>query len=196
MGLGSESNSVLRLDHVLGLHFAKLITLAMVRNDGEDKRSSSFQEPAEYRQLLELPPAGSESDHYGRQITLKVNPISRTHAEADAFQQAFDSGIRGGRVRLTLVTLETEGDTHMAIGGGTDKYLVYVTFDNENFSYVVNPAKSNNAETLVVGGQEGIYPEKWCVDLKTTLKAAKSFAEFGTIDKSVVWERDEVAEPA
>jgi len=73
---------------------------------------------------------------------------------------------------------------------------VYVTFDNENFNYLVNPSKSDNAETLVMGGQEGVYPARWCVDLTTALKAAKAFAEFGTIEKSVVWERDGVAEPA
>ncbi|CAN1209326.1 Immunity protein Imm1 [Tumidithrix helvetica PCC 7403] len=98
--------------------------------------------------------------------------------------------------RRTLVTLEADGETHMAIGGGTNKYLVYLTFDNENFNYLVNPSKSDRTETLVVGGQEGIYPAKWCVDLTTTLKAAKAFAEFGTIEKSVVWERDGVPEMA
>jgi Immunity protein Imm1 len=98
--------------------------------------------------------------------------------------------------RRTLVTLEAEGETHMAIGGGTGRYLVYVTFDNENFNYLVNPSKPDNAETLVVGGQEGIYPAKWCVDLATTLRAAKAFAELGMIEKSVVWERDGIAEPA
>ena len=96
--------------------------------------------------------------------------------------------------RRTLVTLETDGETHMAIGGGANKYLVYVTFDNENFSYLINPTKSGDAETLVVGGQEGIYPGKWCVDLTIALKAAKSFVELGSIEKSVIWERDEVAE--
>lgn len=85
---------------------------------------SDFQELAEYREQLGLPPAGSESDLstiakleivgtvlFGvnsssnpspRQITLTVNPISRTHAEADAFQQAFDLGFTGGRARLTV----------------------------------------------------------------------------------------------
>lgn len=96
----------------------------------------------------------------------------------------------------TLVTLETEGETHMAIGGGNDRYFVYVTFDNENFHYLVNPSKSGNGEKLVVGGQEAIYPAKSCVDLSTALKAAKGFAEFGRIEKSVVWEQDVVAEPA
>jgi MafB19-like deaminase len=83
-----------------------------------------FQELVEYRQALGLPSAGSEGDRatvakleiggesfFGvnssnnpvrRQITLMVNPISRSHAEADAFQQAFDLGYRGGRARLIV----------------------------------------------------------------------------------------------
>jgi hypothetical protein len=96
----------------------------------------------------------------------------------------------------TLVTLEAEDETHMAIGGGSSKYFVYVTFDNETFYYLVDPSKSDNSETLVVGGQEGVYPARSCVDLSTTLKAARGFAEFGKIEKSVVWEQDVVAEPA
>jgi MafB19-like deaminase len=83
-----------------------------------------FRELTEYRQMLGLPSAGSESDRatvakleigdesfFGvnasnnptrRKITLTVNPISRTHAEADAFQQAFDLGYKGGRARLIV----------------------------------------------------------------------------------------------
>ena len=83
-----------------------------------------FQDLAEYRQELGLPIAGSESDRstvakleigersfFGvnsssnpnpRSITLRVNPISRSHAEADALQQAFDAGVRGGRARLVV----------------------------------------------------------------------------------------------
>ena len=83
-----------------------------------------FQELADYREQLGLPPAGSENDRstiakleidgvtfFGinsssnptqRQITLRVSPISRTHAEADAFQQAFNLGFKGGRARLTV----------------------------------------------------------------------------------------------
>lgn len=97
--------------------------------------------------------------------------------------------------RKTLVLLETEDETHMAIGGGLGKYVVYVTFDNEDFHYLIDPSKTDTEETLVVGGQEGLYPAKLCVDLATTLKAAKTFAEFGTMEKSVFWERDRVFEP-
>jgi MafB19-like deaminase len=86
--------------------------------------SDVFQELAAYREQLSLPPAGSETDRdtvakleiggmvfFGvnsssnptrRQITLRVNPISRTHAEADAFQQAYDLGIRGTKARLIV----------------------------------------------------------------------------------------------
>jgi MafB19-like deaminase len=83
-----------------------------------------FSSLAEYRQTVGLPPAGSENDYstiakleigdrvfFGvnsgsnpnsRSITLRVNPISRTHAEADAFQQAFDAGVNGGKARLIV----------------------------------------------------------------------------------------------
>lgn len=83
-----------------------------------------FQELAEYRRQLGLPSAGSERDRstvaklemgereffginsvsnpHRRRITLTVNPISRTHAEADALQQAFDAGLRGGTGRLIV----------------------------------------------------------------------------------------------
>ncbi len=86
--------------------------------------SDVFQELAAYKEQLSLPPAGSETDRdtvakleiggmvfFGvnsssnptrRQITLRVNPISRTHAEADALQQAYDLGIRGGKARLIV----------------------------------------------------------------------------------------------
>lgn len=98
--------------------------------------------------------------------------------------------------RKTLVTLETDGETHMAVGGGPDKYVVYVTFDNENFHYLVESSKSDIAETLVAGGQEGIYPAKLCVDLSAALKAAQTFAELGIMEKSVIWEQDKLVETA
>jgi len=83
-----------------------------------------FQELAEYRRQLGLPRAGSDSDRatvaqlemakskffgvssgsnpHRRRITLTINPISRTHAEADVFQQALDAGLRGGSGRLIV----------------------------------------------------------------------------------------------
>ncbi|MEH2182216.1 Imm1 family immunity protein [Nostoc sp.] len=40
----------------------------------------------------------------------------------------------------------------------------------------------------------GVYPASSCVDLNTTLKAAKAFVELGTMEESVIWEKDEVVE--
>ena len=90
----------------------------------EEKTESIFDELAEYRQRLGLPPAGTEADKstiaklevedqsfFGinsgsnpnpRQITFKVNSITKTHAEADAFQQAADAGVKGGKARLIV----------------------------------------------------------------------------------------------
>jgi hypothetical protein len=95
----------------------------------------------------------------------------------------------------TLVTLESDGETHMAIGGGIDQYIVYVTFDNETFHYLVDLSKPDTNERLTVGGQEGIYPLKLCIGISTVLKAAKTFAELGKMDQSLTWEQDKVVEP-
>ena len=94
----------------------------------------------------------------------------------------------------TLVLLETDGETHMVVGSGLGRYVVYITFDNENFHYLIDPSKTEVESTLVVSGQEGCYPSKLCVDLTTTLKAAKTFAEFGILEKSVVWEKEGILE--
>jgi hypothetical protein len=48
---------------------------------------------------------------------------------------------------------------------------------------------------LVVEGQESAYSAKLYVDFKKTLKAAKTLAELGSMEKSVSWERDGVFEP-
>ena len=95
----------------------------------------------------------------------------------------------------TLVTLETDGEAHLAIGGGPDKFIVYLTFDNEVFYYLCGFAKLNLEESLLVGGQEGLYPAKFCVGIDLIVQVAKTFAEFGTMDQTVVWEKEGVLEP-
>ena len=96
--------------------------------------------------------------------------------------------------RHTLVTLETEGEAHMAIGGGSTKYLIYLTFDNERFYYVAQSSNLDTNESLIVGGQEGIYPSRFCVEKNTVMKAAKTFVEIGIMENSISWEQDSVVE--
>lgn len=81
-------------------------------------------ELAEYRKSLGLSPADSQADKstiakleiggesffgvnshdnpYAREIKFHVNPITKTHAEADAFQQAYDAGIKVRKARLIV----------------------------------------------------------------------------------------------
>ncbi|MGL5032946.1 MAG: Imm1 family immunity protein [Microcystaceae cyanobacterium] len=95
----------------------------------------------------------------------------------------------------TLVTLETEDETHLAIGGGPTRFVVYVTFDNETFSYLVNPTYSNLEIQLVVGGQVGLYPIHQCVTIQAVLEVAKTFAELGKMNLAFIWEKQGILEP-
>lgn len=131
----------------------------------------------------------SVDDWEGNQNQTSLEPV-QNWAEIETVIKELDG------YHKTLVTLEADGETHMAVGGGTDKYIVYLTFDNETFHYLVDPSKPDADETLTVGGQEGIYPAKLCVGIDSALKAAKTFAERGIMDKSVLWKQDGVVEPA
>ncbi|MUH01259.1 hypothetical protein F7734_56925 [Scytonema sp. UIC 10036] len=91
----------------------------------------------------------------------------------------------------TLVTLGADDEMYMSIGGGeSEKYIVTVTFDNLSFYSLVDSSKPNITEKLVVGGQEGIYPAKMCVDLLRCLLAARTFTELGNLDLLLCWEED------
>jgi Immunity protein Imm1 len=90
----------------------------------------------------------------------------------------------------TLVTLGVNEDTYMSIGGGENKYIVTVTFDNFNFYILIDSTKSEQIEKLVVGGQKGNYPATQCVDLLRCLLAARTFTELGKLDDLLTWEED------
>ncbi len=89
----------------------------------------------------------------------------------------------------TLVTLGVDEETYMSIGGGAEKYIITVTFDNFNF-YILIDLNSEQIETLVVGGQKGNYPANQCVDLLHCLLAARTFAELGKLDALLIWQED------
>lgn len=127
-------------------------------------------------------------ENWQRNRTETLVKPAQTWAEIEAAIRALDGQHR------TLTTLETDSETHMAIGGGAGRYLVYLTFDNEIFHYLIDPSKSDLEESLVVGGQEGIYPGRMCVGLYRALKAAHTFAEIGEMERAVEWERDGVVE--
>ncbi len=78
---------------------------------------------------------------------------------------------------------------HLAICGGNGKYLVYATEDNVTFHKLVNPNADEGKFDLVAAGQMGSYPVRWCVGLEEALRAAKTYAENGSLDGSLNWER-------
>jgi hypothetical protein len=91
----------------------------------------------------------------------------------------------------TLVTLGADDECYMSIGGGEfGKYIVNVTFDNVSFHNLVNPSKLDAIDKLIVGGQEGNYSAKMCVNLETALLAAKTFTASGNLEISLFWEKE------
>lgn len=90
----------------------------------------------------------------------------------------------------TLVTLGINEDIYMSIGGGENKYIVTATSDNLNFYVLIDATKSQQVETLVVGGQKGNYSVNQCVDLLRCLLAARTFTELGKLDSLLIWEED------
>ena len=91
----------------------------------------------------------------------------------------------------TLVTVEAEGETHLAVGGGiAGRYVVYATFDNMTFHNLLGPGDKSDTVYLTAGGQEGDYPGNSIVDLETALAAALTFAESGKLDPRLTWEED------
>lgn len=104
-----------------------------------------------------------------------------------------ESAIRelDGKIR-TLVTLGADEDIYMTIGGGeSKKYVLSATFDNMNFLNLVDLSQPDTTEKLVVGGQEGIYKARICVDLLSCLLAARTFAESGKLDSLLSWQEDQ-----
>lgn len=91
----------------------------------------------------------------------------------------------------TLVTLGADDECYMCIGGGeSGKYIVNVTFDNISFHNLVDPSKADAIAKLVVGGQEGDYSLKMCVNLENALLAAQTFTESGKLENSLFWEEE------
>jgi Immunity protein Imm1 len=97
--------------------------------------------------------------------------------------------------RKTLVTLEIDDETHMAIGGGNENnYIVYATFDNKSFYNLIDHYRSDTDKAIVVGGQMGIYPAQSCIKLDQAIQAAKTFALTGKLEPALNWEKEGILE--
>jgi hypothetical protein len=93
------------------------------------------------------------------------------------------------------LAVEDGNENCMMVGGGqSGKFIVEVNNATQGIFTLINHSNSESNEkvNLVVGRQLGIYPNRICVDLETTLKAAKTYAELGICDPSLDWENPEI----
>jgi hypothetical protein len=89
----------------------------------------------------------------------------------------------------TMIVLDAGGEHHLTIGGGAGQYVVYATFDNEEFWNLLRPELVAGTIMLNAGGQEGDYPAAQVVDKAYAAQAGRTFLMTGRLDSSMRWER-------
>ncbi|MDH5563638.1 MAG: Imm1 family immunity protein [Nitrospirota bacterium] len=104
-------------------------------------------------------------------------------------REDIDAAIRklnGGK--YAIVTLQGQDEAYLAIGGGAHgRYIVYATFNNEKFFYLVPDDKAMGSALLFIGGQEGDFPMETIVDVDLLFKAVKIFVEIGELESDLQW---------
>ena len=90
----------------------------------------------------------------------------------------------------TLVTLHSEGDAHMSIGGDGGRFVVYITSDNEVFHTLTGDGDPSAVVTLVAGGQEGEYPGNTVVGKDEMLSAVEHYFSDGEPHPALKWIRE------
>lgn len=90
---------------------------------------------------------------------------------------------------ITMLNLLCEEENHLlCIGGGKEDYILFITFDNENFDSLNDESKSSLKEKeLIVGGQLGDYPENLCNSKSDIVKAVTYFFETGKPNPALSW---------
>lgn len=96
--------------------------------------------------------------------------------------------------KRTMVTFGNEAESfYMCIAGGSDnRYIVYLSFDEEELLYdLLNPEVKNaeNMVRLVTGGQEGLYPANSCVTVQMAMDAAEYFYHYQEPNPQLTWEK-------
>jgi hypothetical protein len=91
----------------------------------------------------------------------------------------------------TLLTIHAEGDAHLTIAGGNGQYVVYATFDNEDFWNLIRSEDAGGTVILNAGGQEGDYPARQVVGMPEAHVAGLFFLDFNHLDSSHNWEKQQ-----
>jgi immunity protein Imm1 of predicted polymorphic toxin system len=106
----------------------------------------------------------------------------------EQIQDAIDT--LDGKTRSSV--LLKSGEAQMGISGGDDKrYVVFATFDNWQFSNLIDPTRPPGKTLLTTGGLEAEYPNRQAVDRDRAVRAARTFALEGRLEPALDWEEQE-----
>lgn len=89
----------------------------------------------------------------------------------------------------TMLTIQGDGEQHLTIGGGAGRYVVYATFDNEEFWNLLSTQRADGVVLLNAGGQEGDYPANQIVSLEQARVAGQAFLLRRQLDPGQRWDR-------
>lgn len=88
----------------------------------------------------------------------------------------------------TEVTLAAEADgPYMMIGGGPNRYFVFIWTADERNLILMDPRKDEGHERLIVGGQAVAYPSRQTVAIPDAIAAARTYFSTQSADQGLVW---------
>jgi hypothetical protein len=92
--------------------------------------------------------------------------------------------------KFTIVRLQGKDEAHMAIvGGAHGRYIVYATFNNEEFFNLVSAEKATGSILFFIGGREQDLPMETVVDVDLVFKAVTTFVECGEFESNLQWKK-------
>jgi hypothetical protein len=89
----------------------------------------------------------------------------------------------------TMVTIQADGERHLTIGGGAGQYVVYATFDNEEFWNLLRSQPTVGTVLLNAGGQQGDFPTAHVVDKEQARAAGRAFLDACHLDPTQQWQK-------
>lgn len=91
--------------------------------------------------------------------------------------------------QFSSMALVTEDKTVLAVGGGSDAFVLTITLDDDARIYtLVDPSRSEDHEQdVVVGGQSGTYQQYQCVGRELVQAAVLYFQQEGAPSPDLQW---------
>lgn len=126
----------------------------------EDIESASITKETLYPTWHDIEIAVREMDGDGRSIVILSPALSKEGAESE----------------------------YLNIGGGKDATYICFAWDAQGREFaLINPSQTSTEFVKILAGETLTRSIKECVDLKSILIAAKTYAEYGRLDERLVW---------